>query len=289
LLAVLQLSTDPGQIDDIVSILGGLVQRDENKSGAGAEGSGPKLGDKLAKWLTIEGDKAANNPKAYVHFHWLTVTLIRVLMTRSTPAGLVSYIFLDLTLTQTLAHARQSFDKTSTFTDLFNTLSLLLDAIEARAADSSSAGPSAKTHRLLHKVGVRVWRMMRDIRESLPVMLDTLTRSTSPRSAILLKHVVGVCLRLKSSPKRPLKGRELLEEWKDKIVGYYCTSILGSKTVLPKHSSEALNEFLTEFMDIDILSSKMMPTAEKMLLRSPEVALDREYISGRSIHYDHTG
>lgn len=116
--------------------------------------------------------------------------------------------------------------------------------------------------------------MMRDLRESLPVMLGDLTKSTSPRSAVLLGHLIGVCLRLKSSANRPLKGRELLEENKDKIVGYYCASILGSKTALAKHQSEALNEFHREFVDLDTLSTKILPTAEKMLLRSPEVALE---------------
>jgi hypothetical protein len=266
----LALSTDPQQVDDIVAVLVGLVQRDENK--AGAEGSGPKLGDKLAKWTTIEGDKAANNTKAYVPF---IDYMLAVLTFRSTPAGLLPYTFLNLALLQTLSHARPSFDTTSTFTDLFNTLALLADATESRAINTSSR----KTDRLLHKFGVRTWRMMRDLRESLPVMLDILTKSTSPRSAVLLGHLVGVCLRLKSSANRPLKGRELLEENKDKVIVYYCSNVLGSKTVLPKHESEALNEFHDEFLDLDTLTSKMMPTAEKMLLRSPEVALDRKWFT----------
>jgi hypothetical protein len=62
LLPVLQLSSDPQQIDDIIAILVDLVKRDELKS----ESKGPKLGDKLVKWLQIEGDKAANSTKAYV-------------------------------------------------------------------------------------------------------------------------------------------------------------------------------------------------------------------------------
>jgi hypothetical protein len=60
LLAVLQLSSEPKQIDDIVAVLVELVKRDERKSEQGV-----KLGDKLVKWLQIEGDKAANNTKAY--------------------------------------------------------------------------------------------------------------------------------------------------------------------------------------------------------------------------------
>jgi len=59
LLAVLQLSSEPKQIDDIVAVLVELVKRDERKSEQGV-----KLGDKLVKWLQIEGDKAASNTKA---------------------------------------------------------------------------------------------------------------------------------------------------------------------------------------------------------------------------------
>jgi hypothetical protein len=107
-------------------------------------------------------------------------------------------------------------------------------------------------------------------------MIDILTKSTSAKSAVLLRHVVGVCLRLKVSKKRPLEGREVLEENKGKIVDWYTANILGSKVALAHHTSGSLNEFHAEFVDIDTLSAKVLPTAEKMLLRSPEVALDRK-------------
>lgn len=60
-LAALQLVTDPQQIDEVVAVLAELVKRDEGL----AEGSGKmKLGDKLVKWSSIEGEKTANNTKA---------------------------------------------------------------------------------------------------------------------------------------------------------------------------------------------------------------------------------
>jgi hypothetical protein len=85
-----------------------------------------------------------------------------------------------------------------------------------------------------------------------------------------------VCFRLKSSAKRPLQGREVLEENKGKIVEWYTANILGSKVALARHTSSSLNEFHAEYVDIETLSGKILPTAEKMLLRSPEVALERK-------------
>jgi hypothetical protein len=252
LLAVLGLSSDPAQIDDIVPVLIDLVKRDESTGG--------KLGDKLVKWLQIEGDKAANSTKA------------------STPAGLLPYTFLNLALLQELNRSRDTFGTSTTFTDLINSLALLTDAIEARETDPSTSTlhPSAKITRFRRKVGIRIWRTIRDIRESIPTIIDTLTKSSTSKSAVLLRHVIGVCLRLKSSAKRPLNGRETVEGSKGKIVDWYTTNVLGSKVIVPRHTSGALNEFHKEFTDIETLSGKILPTAEKMLLRSPEVALDRK-------------
>lgn len=61
ILSVLQTVTDPQQIDEVVAVLVDLVKRDEEL----AEGSGKmKLGDKLVKWLVLEGEKTVNNTKA---------------------------------------------------------------------------------------------------------------------------------------------------------------------------------------------------------------------------------
>lgn len=60
-LSALQIVTDPQQIDEVVSVLAELVQRDE-----GLVDGKMKLGDKLVKWSSIEGEKTANNTKALV-------------------------------------------------------------------------------------------------------------------------------------------------------------------------------------------------------------------------------
>jgi hypothetical protein len=107
-------------------------------------------------------------------------------------------------------------------------------------------------------------------------MFDVLLKSTNAKQAVLIGHLVGVCLRLRPSQKRPLEGQTVMNEYKDRIVEFYANVIIGSKTTLPTHSSAALKEFNREYVTLDVLSSKLLPTAEKMLLRSPEVALGGE-------------
>ena len=107
-------------------------------------------------------------------------------------------------------------------------------------------------------------------------MFDVLLKSTSAKQAVLIGHLVGVCIRLRPSQKRPLEGTKIMTDYKDKIIDYYAIAIIGSRTSLPAHSSAALKEFSREYVTLDILSSKLLPTAEKMLLRSPEVTLGGE-------------
>lgn len=66
-LSALQLVTDPQQIDEVIAVLAELVKRDEGLT----EGK-MKLGDKLVKWSSIEGEKTANNTKASVECSSLT-------------------------------------------------------------------------------------------------------------------------------------------------------------------------------------------------------------------------
>jgi hypothetical protein len=117
-------------------------------------------------------------------------------------------------------------------------------------------------------------------------MINQLTKSTNPKSAVILRHLIGVCLRVKPSANRPFDGRQVLEGEKGKIVDWYTANILGSKVILPRHTSQALTEFLGEFVDIGTLSSKVLPTAEKMLLRSPEVALDCKFRGQPDMRFD---
>lgn len=196
-------------------------------------------------------------------------------VSRATPAGVLPYVHLDLALLQTLSKTRPTFSQSPQFADLLNTLAILLDTVEARENKSYAL----RTIRYKRRVGIKVWRMARDIRETIPAMLDLLLKSTSWKQAVLIGHIIGVCLRLRPSTKRLFEGQKILSDYKDKILDYYAISIIGSKTALPARASSALTEFNREYVTLDVLSSKLLPTAEKMLLRSPEIALTSESAS----------
>lgn len=68
------------------------------------------------------------------------------------------------------------------------------------------------------------------------------------------------------------KARWLKEQ--DALMNFYATNIVSSKVAVPPHVLEAFNPILPMVISLDILKDKLLPTAEKMLLRSPEVALD---------------
>jgi hypothetical protein len=115
------------------------------------------------------------------------------------------------------------------------------------------------------------------LRDLIPQTLDLILAKTTnaSRYSVLLGHVIGVALRLKETKTKQVNnGRLVIEEKKDAIATFYSTHILGSKTAVPRYASTALDEFLAEFVDFTMLTEKLLPVAERMLLRSPEVALE---------------
>ncbi|WVQ78061.1 hypothetical protein IAT38_000142 [Cryptococcus sp. DSM 104549] len=256
LLSTLPLLTDLEHVDDIVGVLGELVLRDEKL----AEGK-LKLGDKLTKWTSMEVEKAANPSKTI------------------SPVALFPFLIITLTLISTLSSTRppaEAFVTSTQGQDLFLSLALVLDAMRLSEQEIQWAG---RAERLRKKAGIRVWRVLRQLRAVLPTILHSLTTRSAPapaRLAVLISHVIGVALRLKPAKKgsgeKP--GREVVESEKDAIVAYYTTQILGVKGHIARHSSTVFSEFLAEFVSYQILSEKLIPAAEKMLLRSPETSLE---------------
>ncbi|WWC90100.1 uncharacterized protein L201_005033 [Kwoniella dendrophila CBS 6074] len=260
ILSCLPLLTDTDQIDDVVAILEGLVKRDEKLS----DGEGKlKLGDKLVKWNSNEVEKAANPSKAIP------------------PRSLFSYLFLTLSLISTLAASRgsaETFMSSSQGQDLLLSLALVLDAMRGGEEKINYA---LRVARMRKKSGIRTWRVLRELRSALPSILHSLiTRFTvaPARLSVLISHVIGVALRLKAPGKGKeveiKDGKEIVEKEKEAIINFYSTNILAAKTATPHHISIALSEFLSENVTFEVLKDKLIPQAEKMLLRSPEHALE---------------
>ncbi|WWD15877.1 hypothetical protein CI109_100301 [Kwoniella shandongensis] len=257
LLSILPLLTEAEHIDDVVAVLQELVARDEKL----AE-SKLKLGDKLVKWTSMEVEKVASPAKTI------------------SPIALFPFLLITISLISTLSSTRapaETFIQSAQGQELLLSLALVLDAMRLSEQEIKWAG---RADRLRHKAGIRTWRLLRSLRNALPAILHSLVTRTAPapaRLAVLISHVIGVALRFKPSGKGKEAsddaGREIVEKELDSIIAFYSANILGSKTVIPRHSSTVFAEFLSEFVSFDILTQKLIPQAEKMLLRSPELAL----------------
>ncbi|ORX96881.1 ARM repeat-containing protein [Basidiobolus meristosporus CBS 931.73] len=99
---------------------------------------------------------------------------------------------------------------------------------------------------------------------------QALSVSVTPahRIVALVGTIVDVSLRV-SSVKR-----DLVEKKKEAIVKLYLSSILSSKQAIPSFVSGTLRDFFFNFISEEEFKQQLVPTMERMLLRSPEVALN---------------
>lgn len=90
-------------------------------------------------------------------------------------------------------------------------LASVTDGVEMRSATTRAA----RMERVRHKINVRVWRVLRQLRDQLPDIIELLTKKppVPARAAVLLGHVVGVSLRMKT-PKGKAEGRSVIEAHK---------------------------------------------------------------------------
>lgn len=157
---------------------------------------------------------------------------------------------LVLTLITTLRKSRgDAFASSAQCADLFIALATVLDEISARA----SAMKGRRPERIVHKLNVRVWRVLRPLRAMFPELIKLLTTKVPvpSRAAVLLGHIVGVSLRAKPAKDLP-EGRSIVEgqkvsdilgettsdpklTQKDALLNYYSTNVISTKTALPPH------------------------------------------------------
>ncbi|KAI6043543.1 armadillo-type protein, partial [Pisolithus marmoratus] len=122
---------------------------------------------------------------------------------------------------------------------------------------------------------VRTRRALRSAPDRLTLLMSTLVAQASP-----VKHLS------RTSPARYSRGRDLpLKNVKDDslrqinpaikgdIVALYTSFVLMSKGPVSPHTSNALHDFIQSCVDPTVLSSSVLPTMEKALLRSPEYSL----------------
>jgi hypothetical protein len=73
---------------------------------------------------------------------------------------------------------------------------------------------------------------------------------------------------------RSLAVRPEFEKHKPDYYAFYVREIIGSKSQLPDHISNALYDFFTSFPTLEELRKEVIPPIEKALLRAPEVVLN---------------
>ncbi len=130
-----------------------------------------------------------------------------------------------------------------------------MDVLESRCHIGK---PNPKTNRIKHGAEVKVWRFLRAVsqyrglpanyqhRNNVPNILKILLSKSSYRVAVLISHVIGVSLRLKDGVIESQKASSTLGDnllhHQDNIIAFYSTSILSSKTLIPRYASVSLNK-----------------------------------------------
>ena len=99
--------------------------------------------------------------------------------------------------------------------------------------------------------------------------ISRLTADTTAgnRNAPMLGVVSGVCARL---PSRKLA----VEESKKAILAYYAKEIVISKAVVPAHIAEGMSDFFADFVTLEDVTTELVPSMEKSMLRAPEIILN---------------
>lgn len=141
---------------------------------------------------------------------------------------------------------------------------LLLD----KCLDRETRDGISHTALVLTRRGIRKLFQSPHCESALPIVVGELTSdpSLTPANASLLGVLAGVSVRLP-------KVKPQFTNHTTTIVNFYIKVVLGAKSALPLQQSHGLDEFLNRFVTEDVVSSSIIPTIEKAILRSPENVL----------------
>lgn len=139
------------------------------------------------------------------------------------------------------------------------------------------AGSARRASRISESALVSTRRALRAIlrsetigKDALAELVTTLTeKSSTPTAgnAVFLGVIAGVSSRLPTV-------KPLFEQHKPTYYTFYVREIIGSRSQLPDHVSNALHDFFDSFVTLDELRKEIIPSVEKALLRAPEVVLN---------------
>ncbi|KAF8343178.1 armadillo-type protein [Cantharellus anzutake] len=163
--------------------------------------------------------------------------------------------------------ASPSFARSSQWHSVIATLSILFDSVCGTASRRS----------LSRSANANVWRVFRKHKAVVPGTVASLleiskTSMFPARFVPLIGSAIDILCRSK-----PSKNSELPNTWisklKPDIITYHTQVILMSRSILPSHAKDALNEFVSHAITATDLGLVYLPTIEKALLRSPEISI----------------
>lgn len=139
------------------------------------------------------------------------------------------------------------------------------------------AGSDRRAARISHSALVVTRRALRAVlgakdigEDALNKLVASLTaKGASPTAgnAVFLGVIAGVSSRLSDVKPR-------FEQHKPAYYAFYVREIVGSRSQLPDHVSNALHDFFDTFATLEEVRKEIIPIIEKALLRAPEVVLN---------------
>lgn len=253
-------------LDAIVATLCGLIAREQED----AVSNGGSTTDAIVRFLeTVTSD--LGSPSRTV-----------------APSTLLPYLILANESFSLLS--RQAVTATTSLTDSSRLQSLLLSnarALNVILSDPSEFAPeeAASDSKRRGKIGAgaakatirkgaitRCRRMLRNRHTLLPDALDQLLRQSETFALPLLGVAVGVALRLRGD-KQSEAGQGWVANRKQAILKLYLSMVLSSKTPVASHTIASIDDLWVSLTTEADFGDEILPMADKMLVRSPEIAL----------------
>ncbi|KAG8892186.1 translational activator of GCN4, partial [Tulasnella sp. 408] len=230
----------------VIAVLEAFVRRDESKT------EEPKYG--IAEYL----------------LGWLRAEIPRAIM------GSASDQFVLLTwcakLYDILLDCNATLPDTPHWPILISLFATILDSI---LDDSSHAKSTVRSSSLVHSRRA-VRNHANDIPKALTTSLKLAETSSSPtRFAPFTGLVIDVGIRIKPSKSISINVQDALRESKASyILNFYVNNILGSKSLLPRQTTSAFDDFFRNLVNEDDFSSTLMPGIEQALGRGAPAAAE---------------
>ncbi|KAF8740425.1 ARM repeat-containing protein, partial [Rhizoctonia solani] len=154
---------------------------------------------------------------------------------------------------------RDTFSSAKTFKVVVNTMAVLVDAVSR--GGKSGAVRSALNHALI------------------PTVVDTLLETAKTASvplnyAVLIGIAVDVSLRLRPpKPSDESPGPTYIGLIKGNVLTYYSNNVILAKSAVPDYILKSFHDLIQNCITEEDLTNTVVPSAEKAILRSPEVSL----------------